>query len=159
MKELSGLLKKIGAENVKTYIQSGNVVLTHKEKDVKILSAEITGAVKKNYGFEPNVIFLKQKELEKIILSNPFTEGKENPKTVHVFFLESKPKKPNFKKMDEIKTETESYKLVDKAFYLYAPDGVGRSKLAAHAEKLLGVPATARNWRTVTKLLEMTKEV
>jgi len=61
--------------------------------------------------------------------------------------------------MDEIKTPTERYKLIDKVYYLHTPDGFGKSKLAARCEKLLGVPATARNWRTVKKILEMITQV
>ncbi len=59
--------------------------------------------------------------------------------------------------LDSIKSRSESYTLIGKAFYFHAPDGIGRSKLAARAEKLLGVDATARNWRTVSKLIAMAK--
>lgn len=158
MKELKVLLEKLDAEKVATYIQSGNVVLTHREKTTKTLSEKITAAVKKNFGFEPNVLLLKQKEIEQAIFSNPFTEGEKEPKTLHAFFLESKPKNPNFEKMDEIKINSEQYKLIGNIYYLHAPGGIGKSKLAANAEKLLGVPATARNWRTVIRILDMIKE-
>lgn len=159
MKELKEILVNLGAEEVQTYIQSGNVVMNHKEKDVKKLSSKIKSAIKKSRGFEPNVLLLKQKDVEKAVTSNPFPEGEEAPKSVHAFFCETKPKKPNFEKMDEIKTDTERYELIDKVYYLHTPDGFGRSKLASRCEKLLGVPATARNWRTVKKIKEMIEEV
>lgn len=159
MKELRVILEKLGTKEVKTYIQSGNVVLNHKEKNTKTLSSKIKAAIKKSHGFEPKILLLKKKDVEKAVASNPFPEGEEEPKTVHAFFLESKPKNANFEKMDEIKTKTERYKLIDNVYYLYAPDGIGRSKLAARCEKLLDVPATARNWRTVKKILEMIKEI
>lgn len=107
MKELKAVLEKLGAEEVKTYIQSGNVVLNHKEKDTKTLSSKIKTAIKKSHGFETNVLLLKKEDIEKAAASNPFPEGEEEPKTVHAFFLESKPKNPNFEKMDEIKTKSE----------------------------------------------------
>lgn len=159
MKDLKSILEILGVEEIKTYIQSGNVVFNYTESDITDLSKKITAAIKRNNGFEPNVIFLKQRDIEKAISSNPFPEGEIEPKSVHAFFLESKPKNSNHKKMDEIKTKTERYKLVDKVFYLHTPDGFGRSKLASQAEKLLGVSATARNWRTVNKILEMIKDV
>jgi uncharacterized protein (DUF1697 family) len=59
------------------------------------------------------------------------------------------------KALDAIKADNERYKLAGNVFYLHAPDGVGNSKLAARAEKLLGVAASARNWNTVCKLAEM----
>ena len=96
MKELKTLLEKLGAGKVATYIQSGNVVLTHKENNLKTLSEKITAAIKKNFGFEPKVLLLKQREIERTISSNPFPEGEKEPKTLHAFFLESKPKNPNF---------------------------------------------------------------
>lgn len=159
MKELKEILSKLGAEEVRTYIQSGNVVMNHKEKDAKKLSNKIKAAIKKSHGFEPNVLLLEQKDVEKAFISNPFPKGEELPKTVHAFFCETKPKNPDFKKMDEIKTDTERYELIDKIYYLHTPDGFGRSKLAARCEKLLGVPATARNWRTVKKIKEMIDDV
>ena len=60
--------------------------------------------------------------------------------------------------MDEIKIKSEQYKLIGNIYYLLAPEGIGRSKLASQVEKLLGVPATGRNWRTVIKILDMIKE-
>jgi len=158
MKELKTLLEKLGAGKVATYIQSGNVVLTHKENNLKTLSEKITAAIKKNFGFEPKVLLLKQKEIEQAISSNLFPEGEKEPKTLHAFFLESKPENPNFKKMDEIKIKSEQYKLIGNIYYLLAPEGIGRSKLASQVEKLLGVPVTGRNWRTVIKILDMLKE-
>ncbi|MBD9356174.1 hypothetical protein [Methylomonas albis] len=56
-----------------------------------------------------------------------------------------------------IKKDSERFSLIDQVFYLHAPEGIGRSKLAAQAEKRLGVAMTGRNWRTVCKLIELAK--
>ena len=77
---------------------------------------------------------------------------------MHLYFLDSVASNVDFERIDTIKKPSEEYKLIGKVFYLYAPDGIGKSKLAASVEKLLGVPATSRNWRTVTKLLAMLAE-
>ena len=61
--------------------------------------------------------------------------------------------------LESLKSDSERFHLIDKVFYLYAPEGIGRSKLAANAEKLLGAPMTDRNWRTVCKILDMAKEL
>jgi uncharacterized protein (DUF1697 family) len=75
-----------------------------------------------------------------------------------VGFLAASPQNPDLKKLERFKSKTERFRLVDNRFYLHAPDGVGRSKLAANAEKLLGVPMTDRNWSTVRKVWEMAKD-
>ncbi len=159
MKDLKSILEKLGVEEIKTYIQSGNVVFNYNENDITGLSQKITAEIKRNHGFEPRIIILKKKDIQKVVKNNPFPQVGENHKSLHVFFLERKADEANFDKMNELKAETEQFKLVDKFFYFYAPDGFGKSKLADRAEKLLGVPATARNWRTVNKLLEMINEI
>lgn len=70
----------------------------------------------------------------------------------YIFWL-PRPQNPDLKTLDRIKQDNEQFELVDKVFYLYAPDGIGRSKLAERVEKALGVAVTARNWRTVCKIM------
>jgi uncharacterized protein (DUF1697 family) len=158
MKELAAILEDLGLRAVGTYIQSGNAVFRGEEKDASLLSHEIGAAIEKRRGFEPQVIVLEPGELEKAVASNPFPEAEPEPKTLHVYFLASIPERPDLDALEGTKGYRERFALKDDVFYLHAPDGVGRSKLAASAEKLLGVPATARNWRTVCKVLEMAKE-
>jgi uncharacterized protein (DUF1697 family) len=76
-------------------------------------------------------------------------------KSLHFFFLASTPAKPDLDALAKLKSSSEEFKLGKNVFYLHAPDGIGRSKLAAKVEKALGVPATARNWNTVSKLMVM----
>jgi uncharacterized protein (DUF1697 family) len=84
--------------------------------------------------------------------------AESEPKTLHVHFLASMPKNPNLGALDSIKSDRERFVLKDGVFYLHAPDGIGRSKLAANAEKLLGVALTGRNWRTVCRVMAMAKQ-
>ena len=158
MKELVFLLENIGLRNVETYIQSGNAIFESEEEDGSLLSSRITAAIKESHGFEPYVLLLRPEDMENVVESNPFPEAESEPKTLHVHFLVSMPEHPDLEALDGIKGERERYVLKDGVFYLHAPDGLGRSKLAANTEKLLGVPTTSRNWRTVSKVLEMAKE-
>lgn len=158
MKDLTVMLEAMGCAFVKTYIQSGNVVFRKSGSKAPQLATSIGKAVLDNHGFEPKVQLLTVKELEKALKTNPFTEGEADPKSLHIFFLGQKPKSPNLKMLNEIKIESESFSLDANLFYLHAPDGTGRSRLAARAEMLLGVDATARNWRTVSKLLELASQ-
>ena len=95
--------------------------------------------------------------MEKVVDVNPFPEAESEPKTLYVHFLASMPKNPDFAILESIKSERERYVRKDGVLYLHVPDGIGRSKLAANVEKLLGVPVTSRNWRTVRKIVDMAK--
>ncbi|HKY21917.1 MAG TPA: DUF1697 domain-containing protein [Vicinamibacterales bacterium] len=157
MKALKTILEKSACSDVRTYIQSGNAVFRRASRDAAALSKQLAVAVSKSHGFEPRVLARTLKELEKASAANPFPEAEGDPKSVHLFFLAERAKKPDLKALEALRTPTERFILKDKVFYLHTPDGLGRSKLAARAEKLLGVEATARNWRTVKTLIEMAK--
>jgi len=159
MRELVAVLEEFGAGNVKTYIQSGNVVFASPEKDASRLSKKISYEIKKRRGFEPHVLLLELEDIERAITKNPFPEAASHPQTLHAGFLASTPEKPDLKKLESLKSNRERFRLIDSVFYLHAPEGIGRSKLAANAEKLLGVPMTDRNWRTVCKIREMVQEL
>ncbi len=155
MKDLTALLTGMGLREVQTYIQSGNVVFRSAAKDRAALAAKISAAIKAQHGFAPRVWLLDAAELHKAIADNPYPEAESNPTSLHLLFLAEMPPHPKLKELDALKTSSERYTLEGKVFYLHAPDGVGRSRLAARAEKLLGVAATGRNWSTVCKLAEM----
>lgn len=158
MKALKALLENLGLQNVKTYIQSGNVVFQGNEKNTSWLSSKISAEIEKSHGFKPQVLLLNIEEMEEAIESNPFPEAESEPKTLHLNFLASVPETPNLKALESLKKENERFELKGNVFYLHAPDGIGRSKLAANAERLLGVTMTGRNWRTVCKIMAMAKE-
>lgn len=155
MKELVALLENLGMQGVKTYIQSGNVICRSKASDTAQLARKISAAIKESHGFEPHVLLLDPVVLDKVIKENPYPEAEESPSTLHVIFLAAIPPKPNLKALEKIRSESERFHLARDVLYLHAPDGVGRSKLAASVERLLGVPVTSRNWNTVRKLKEM----
>lgn len=152
MKDLVAMLEGLGLESVKTYIQSGNVVFRTSEPDLRQLAERIGSAVNDTHGFEPRVLLLRLEELERAIRRNPFPEAEGEPKTLHLAFLESVPEAPDLEAMERIKAAQERFALDERVFYLHAPDGIGRSKLAEKFERLLGVAATSRNWRSVQKL-------
>ena len=158
MKNLAAILEDIGAQNVKTYIQSGNAVFWIERTNASLLSNEITAAIKRSRGFEPRVLLLGSEEVEGAIRSNPFPEAESEPKTLHLYFLESIPGQPDLDALERIKSGRERFVLDGSVFYLHAPDGIGRSKIAENVEKKLGVPVTGRNWRTICKVVAMAKQ-
>lgn len=157
MKALVAILESMGLQNIRTYIQSGNVVFQCKSGKAAQLADRISTAIKNNHGFAPTVWLLEVGALDKAIKSNPYPEAESEPNTLHVAFLASTPPKPDLKALEKIKVESERFHLDGSVFYLHAPQGIGRSKLAATMERLLGVAMTVRNWRTVCKIGEMAK--
>jgi uncharacterized protein (DUF1697 family) len=157
MLELVSVLEELGLSRIKTYIQSGNVVFQSKKINNVELSQKIVAAIRNRHGFIIQVLILDGDELQSAIAANPFPEAEAEPNTLHCFFLLSLPENPNLNALETVKKDSEQFRLIDKVFYLYAPEGIGRSKLATKVEKTLGVAVTARNWRTVSKLMAMVK--
>lgn len=155
MKELVAILESLGCRNVRTYIQSGNAVFQHTATDSEKLAGKLTKAIEKARGFAPQVVMLEAKELAKVVKVNPFPEAEAEPKSLHVWFLAAKPAKADIEALTILKAKTERFELRGSLFYLHAPDGIGRSKLATKIERHLGVSSTARNWRTVSALAEI----
>ncbi len=155
MKSLVALLEGMGARKVKTYIQSGNAVFQSESWDALQLSQQLAATIKQHHGFEPHCMILSLEALRKAHAANPFPEVDAEPSSVHLGFLAATPERADWDKMNSLKKASEQFLVRDDVFYLHAPEGVGKSKLAANAEKLLGVPMTSRNWRTVCKLLEL----
>ena len=157
MRELVPALEAIGLKDVRTYIASGNVIFNSAKQPAR-LAAEIERCIEKKFGFHSNTFVLSVQDLQRAAKANPFPQADAKPQTLHLFFLAQPAKAAKIDAMNELKSKSEEFVLTNKVFYFYTPDGFGISKLANKAEKLLGVDTTARNWRTVGKLLELAKE-
>lgn len=158
MKDLVRSLEALGLEDVRTYIQSGNVVF-HAPSDRPQLEAEIADCIEGERGFRPRVLVLSASRFQAAMAANPFPEGEAEPKSLHLFFLEHAPPSPDLDALRAVQKESERFELIADVFYMHAPDGVGRSKLVTKVEKALGVAGTARNWRTVEKLRELAADL
>jgi len=152
MKELKLLLEDEGYEGVRTYIQSGNVVLNAKLNPL----ADIASKVEMKFGFLPEILAIEKTEFDHAFSANPYSllEGK----TVHFYFCINKPKL-NAQKLESYAGKGETYQLKGNVFYLHAPNGIGRSKLVPNIESCLATPATGRNLNTVLRLKEMVENV
>jgi uncharacterized protein (DUF1697 family) len=150
MKDLARHLETDGFREVRTYIQSGNVVLKSQEPP----GGRLADLIERHFGFRPAVLVLSAEELRQAADRNPF--DKDGGKKVHLFFCEPEPPQPDFGLLEALKGPAEDYRLSGRVFYLYAPDGIGRSRLAEKIGKALpGTDITARNLNTINKLLEM----
>ena len=152
MADLRRILERLGCVDVRTYIQSGNAVFDTPD-GVDVSPSSIAAAVQAQTGVDARVLVLTAAELRRAAGHNPFAT--EEDRTVQLFFLESVPTNPDLDAIRELCRDSERWRLTDAVFYLHAPEGIARSKLAAAVERKLGVGATARNWRTVRKVLEL----
>jgi uncharacterized protein (DUF1697 family) len=157
MPDLRELVTATGAEDVRTYVQSGNVVFRSSDKAAAAGQA-IEKAIKKELGLDVAVMVRSGRQLAKVIEANPFPKQSDH-KRLLVMFLGKKPAAANVKKLAEAATGSEEFEVVGSEVYMHYPEGYGRSKFGGMwAEKQLGVPGTARNWRSVTTLAEMAAE-
>ena len=156
MRDLATLLGSLGLEEVRTYIQSGNVVFSAAGTATS-LAARICAAVERRFGFRPELLLLGAAELARALAANPFPEAAAQPQLLHLWFLASHPAKGAETALATLAAQGERLVLRGKVLYLHAPKGIGGSKLAARAERTLGVRATARNWRTCSALLSMAR--
>jgi len=155
MKALANALETAGFQSVRTYIQSGNIVFRSARGDPGALAASIERLVKRKFGCAPAVLVVSKAQLAAAIRANPFPDARHNHKLLHLYFFDSPPRSPDFEALQRIDAGREAFALRGGIFYLWTPDGFADSVLRSRVERCLGVPATARNWRTVNELLKL----
>ena len=155
MSDLRELFERLGHGDVRTYIQSGNVVFTSNDKPVGI-ATELKKRIESDLGVAAAVLLRTKEDLDKVAAANPFVSPKADVANLHVTFLADVPGNKRAAQLTVPAGEPDELSLAGREVYLQCPNGYGRTKLNnAYIEKRLGVAATTRNWKTVTKLREM----
>jgi uncharacterized protein (DUF1697 family) len=155
MKSLAAILEKDGFTHVRTYIQSGNVVLQSAQGTASSIGERIGAPIRDAHGFQPKVLVLSAQELRKAARENPFPVDDAQGKSVHLFFLDAVPEKADLQGLAQFKVGNEAFALKGKVFYLHTPEGFGTSKLVQKIGRFIDGDMTARNWNTVRKLIEL----
>ncbi|HET6683633.1 MAG TPA: DUF1697 domain-containing protein [Gaiella sp.] len=156
MAELRALAERLGAEDVRTYVQSGNVVFRSSQA-ADVLAAELHEAIQERFGLDIAVVVRTGAQLAKIAARNPFAGPGVEDRTLHVAFLAETPSRARIRELDPGFAAPDVLRVVGRHVYLHYPNGYGRTKLTNTVlERRLGVAATTRNWRTVTALAELT---
>ncbi|MFK5958699.1 MAG: DUF1697 domain-containing protein [Lutibacter sp.] len=161
MIELRQLFNGLNFKNVSTYIQSGNVIFTSTKNNISKIENSIIEAVKIKFGYDVKVIVITKNELGIIFKSNPFLETSTIEITkLSVTFLKKIPNLENIPQIEELVLNTkDDFKLIEKSIYLYLPTGAAKTKLTNNLfERKLKIDATTRNWKTVTKLVELSSQ-
>jgi uncharacterized protein (DUF1697 family) len=160
MAELKVLFETFKLRDVKTYLQSGNVVFRSAETDRSVLTRRIEDGIRKKSGMEVKIILRTTDELRKVIAANPLPPEDRNPSALLVAFLGGTVADTAKALLTSLKIPSEELHFGKQELYIYFPEGMARSKMAsALTEKKLGVNVTARNWNTVNALLTMGEEI
>jgi uncharacterized protein (DUF1697 family) len=160
MERLRATFEGLGFGNVRTYVQSGNLVFETGTNSAATITRRIEERILNDFGFAVRVFLIKAKELNEIAKENPFVnDGTIDQSKLHVTFLSDRAPTTAVKSLAALAVKPERFQISGQAIYLYCPNDYGRSKLANNAiERKLGVEATTRNWKTVKALLSMAND-
>src|ERR1700722_3334128 len=161
MNDLKKLFTSLKLRDPQTYVQSGNIVFTTDERDLDKLRKNLEAAIHKKFGFQTDVILRSAKDLRNVIARNPFAKRKDiHPGKLLVTFFSADPGEAARKQARAIKYDPEELFMEARQAYIFLPNGSGRSKLNGPLiPKTLKVQGTARNWNSVTKMLEIAENM
>ena len=152
MKDLAAMFTAAGAKDVRTFINSGNVLFTAPAAKISGIDKKVRAAITKRFGFDAPIVFRTGAEIAKAARGNPFATDDQ----VHVTFFADRPKKKNLALLEPKRHASEELVLRGRDLYLHLPKGVGQTKLvAASVDQALETFGTTRNLRTVAKLAEL----
>ena len=159
MADLRALLAELGYPDARTLVQSGNIVLSA-DLSPDDLAAELERAITERFGVQTPVVVRTREELAAVVALDPLGDVAQEHKLYQVSFLSAEPDSEAVAKMAQDDFAPELFVHVGREIYAWHPRGIHNSRLARMlSDKRLGVVATARNWKTTTKLLEMADEL
>lgn len=159
MTELKTAYEELKFKNVRTYIQSGNVIFEASEESLEKLSAKIVKKIKEKFGFDVPVIVIAREELEAFISANPFLKKVEDISRLYITILAAIPAEAALKTLSGFSFIPDEFVVLGRGIYLNVQNGYGNSKLNNNFfENKLKVSATTRNWKTMLELKRMANE-
>jgi uncharacterized protein (DUF1697 family) len=154
MKELAAIFAACGAAEVRTYIQSGNVIF--EAADAAVVVSQVTEAIAARYGYPGRIVLRSAAEVAAAYKANPFAKAGAPVETLHLYFLADRPDVGAVKELDPDRSPGDSFVVKGREIFLHLPNGMARTKLTnAYFDSRLKTVSTARNWNTMGKLLGM----
>lgn len=154
MRDLVGIFEAAGAHDVRTYIQSGNVIFRSEDAASAVASAAHELLVART-GLAVPIVLRGRAEFETMAANNPFLDHEGAPRALHVAFLAKEPDRATRDRLDPERSPGDAFELRGRDVYLHCPNGMARSKLTtAFFDRGLETTSTVRNWRTVLALRE-----
>ena len=159
MKDLISIFTEAGCREVRTYIQSGNVVFEASEKLAGDLPERISQIIADRFDYQVPVVLRRADSLAEVVEGNPFLTSGVELKTLHVAFLAHLPSEERAATLDPDRSPPDEYTLIGREIYLHLPNGVAKTKITnKYLDSKLATTSTVRNWKTVLKLVEMSRE-
>jgi uncharacterized protein (DUF1697 family) len=156
MRDLRDLFTEAGCEDVRTYIQSGNVIFRAEPGVITSLPDTVTAQIAKRYGHRTPIVVRTAARMDDMIRQNPFIAQGADEDELHVLFLAGKPDAQRIAALDPDRSPPDAFVVRGEEIYLRLPNGMGRTKLTNdYIDRTLATTSTARNWRTVMKLRAM----
>ena len=156
MKELAAMFVDLGCDDVRTYIQSGNVLFRTSPTLGKDISSLISSSILSRFGYRVPVVTRTAQDLQEIVQANPFLEAGAETDKLHVVFLPDLPDGAHVEALDPNRSPSDEFAVLGREIYLHCPNGLARSKLTNnYFDSRLSTTSTMRNWRTVLELLEL----
>jgi uncharacterized protein (DUF1697 family) len=156
MKDLAGLFVTAGCGDVRTFIQSGNVIFNADADAAEQLAGLITAQIAERFGIRTPIVLRTSEQMRDVVVSNPFLAQGAPEDWLHVMFLADRPSQLRVDALDPNRSPTGTFIVRGQDVYLQLPRGVAEGKLTnAYFDSKLATVSTLRNWRTVTKLLEL----
>ncbi len=157
MPVLKELYAALGFTNIKSYIQSGNIVFDSAHVADAKLAIMIENSIAETFSFSVSVLLKRKNEFKKIMDNNPYLGQQAIDITkLHITFLSELPDKALLDKLSQKESGSDQFHIADDVIYLHCPNGYGRTKLTnAYFERTLKIKATTRNWRTASTLYEI----
>jgi len=159
MQALRSLYAALGLADVRSYVQSGNVLFASAEQESSLLARRIEARVERSFGAAVTVFVRTPDDFRRILAANPFLKRNEDPTRLHVTFLSTPLPTVKLGLLAGAATAGDEFSPGEAEIYLFCPNGYGRTKLSnAFFERKLGLAATTRNWNTVTTLYNLAVE-
>lgn len=157
MADLKSMCENLGLKNVRSYIQSGNLIFKSDRSNPE-LESDLEKAIAETFNFDVPVIVRTEQELRMSIQNNPFYTSDSDIKQLHLTFLKATPNIEHVEKILSLSVGSDTYKIHDKDVFIFCVGKYHQSKLTNNFfEKNLKVGATTRNWKTVLTLLDLSK--
>lgn len=156
MKDLAQTFVRVGCGDVRTYIQSGNVVFTADSDAAEAIPAGVTAAIAERFGYQVPVLLRSTDQLREAVRNNPFVASGAPEGALHVMFLAGPPEPHRVDTLDRDRSQPDEFAVRGQEVYLWLPNGVAHSRLTnGYFDSKLATTSTSRNWRTVLKLLDL----
>ena len=160
MKDLSAMFSDAGCTDVRTYIQSGNVLFRAEPTPDKDVPSLVSASILSRFGYRIPVITRTAQELQVIVQDNPFLGHGDESDKLHVAFLSETPDPAKVIALDANRSTPDEFAVLGREIYLYCPKGLARTRLTnSYFDSTLSTASTMRNWKTVLRLLDMAVSV